>query len=433
MISGQGNQSQIKISREEEMTPAIQNHEHIQALTREEASAQSLNLTHIFKKMKPFPEKMSRPPLIVSVDMGRNSWQAAFLSSRKTGTHAVEGMGKARWLLDTVRKEMRRLGVRETGDVVLCYEIGRDGLWVRDWFEAHGFPCVILSPDVVAGNGRDPKTDRLDATRLAVRLARFFDGELECDHVHLPPPCEIQEWRVVSRAREQAVKARTMFGNEFKAVLALHGEVPPGLDVGRTDVDRLRDALGNALPEIVVENLKRLQTHWLAMDADVAAADRRMRDACSRAKAKAKAGAPLQSRESMLLSLMRLKGIGIRTAWVMVHELFYKSFRNTRQVGSATGLTAVPRSSGSSDRCAGISRRSNSRLRGMLVELAWMWHRHQPGSALAKWFDERTRNGVSSRRMRKVAIVAVARKLSVALWKYLVWGTAPEDAVLSAA
>ena len=134
----------------------------------------------------------------------------------------------------------------------------------------------------------------------------------------------------------------------------------------------------------------------------------------------------------MLLELTRLKGIGVRTAWVLVHELLFKSFRNVRQVGSATGLVAIPRSSGSSDRCAGISRRSNNQLRATLVELAWLWLRHQPGSALSRWFRERTEDGVSCRRMRKVAIVAVARKLAVTLWKFLEHGEAPEGAVFSA-
>ena len=141
-----------------------------------------------------------------------------------------------------------------------------------------------------------------------------------------------------------------------------------------------------------------------------------------------KDGAPLRMTDSMLGRLTTLKGVGPRTAWVLVHELFHKDFANTRQVGCATGLVAIPRSSGSSDRCAGISRRSNNRLRATLVELAWLWLRYQPGSALSRWFGERTEDGVSSRRMRKVAIVAVARKLAVALWKFLGRGELPEGA-----
>ena len=136
------------------MTPAIQKQIEIHAQSEAEAAAQSLNLSQIFKKMKPFPEKMSRPALIVSIDLGRGSWHSAFLSGRKAGRHAFCGMGKADQLLAAIRREMGGLGLSETRDVVLCHEIGRDGLWVRDWFVARGFPCVILSPDVLSGNGR---------------------------------------------------------------------------------------------------------------------------------------------------------------------------------------------------------------------------------------------------------------------------------------
>lgn len=430
MICGQGNQSQA-CQKVKKMTPAIQKQIEIHAQSEAEAAAQSLNLSHIFKKMKPFPEKMSRPALIVSIDLGRGSWHSAFLSGRRTGRHAFNGMGKAGQLLAAIHREMGRLGLSETRDVVLCHEIGADGLWVRDWFVAHGFPCVILSSDVLSGNGRGVKTDRVDALALAVRLGRFFDGELECDHVHLPPPGEVLDGRAVSRTRADAVEMRTRFSNMFKAVLARHMEVPPKLDVGKVDVDGLRDALGRAFPPGESDALKRLQRHFLAMDADVAESDRRMKAACAEARKAGAAGAPQRMTDSMLGRLTTLKGVGPRTAWVIAHELFFKTFRNVRQVASATGLVAVPRSSGSSDRCAGISRRSNNRLRAALVELAWLWLRHQPGSELAGWFDERTKAGVSARRMRKVAVVAVARKLAVALWKFLEHGEIPEGAMKS--
>ncbi len=415
------------------MTPAIQSVNGMNAQTEAEANAQSLNLTHIFKKMKQFPEKMPRPALIVAIDIGASSWHATFLSGQRTGHHAFKGTGKHVQLLEAVQREMARLGVRETRDVVACHEIGRDGLWVRDWLVAHGFPCVTLSADVLSGNGRTVKTDRTDSKALAVRLGRFFDGELECDHVHLPPPRDILEGREVSRGRQESLEMRTRFGNTFKSILARHMEVPPGLDIRKVDADTLRDALGRPLPPAEVARLKRLQGHWLEMDREVVEADRQMRAACKAARETAEAGGGQPRREAMLAALTRLKGVGMRTAWILAHELFHKAFRTVGQVGSATGLVAIPRCSGSSDRCAGISRRSNNRLRGALVELGWIWLRHQPGSDLAKWFEKRTADGVSGRRMRKVAVVAVARKLAVALWKFLEHGDVPAGAVLEEA
>ena len=430
MICGQGNQSQT-CQKVKKMTPAIQKQIVIHAQPEGEAAAQSLNLSQIFKKMKPFPEKMDRPPLIVGLDLGRGRWHAVFQSARNSGHHDFTGMGKARALLSAIRSEMGRLGLSETRDVVVCHEIGRDGWWIAEYLEAHGIACVVLSADVLSGNGRAVKTDPMDAKRLAVRLGRFFDGDLECDHVVLRPRPDVLEGRAVSRGRAEAVAMRTKYGNQFKSILALHMEVPPGLDVRKADVDRLRDALGRPLPPAEAEELKRLQRHFKEMDADVAEADRRMKKEVSDARGTREAGGALTRREAMLVELALLKGVGPRIAWVLVHELFHKDFSRARQVGCATGLAAIPRSSGSSDRCAGISRRSNNRLRATLVELAWLWLRYQPDSALSLWFGERTKDGVSTRRMRKVAIVAVARKLAVALWKYLQRGELPDGAVKS--
>ena len=385
------------------MTPAIQKQIDIHTQPETEAAAQSLNLSRIFKKMKPFPEKMDRPPLIVALDLGRGRWHAVFLSARNSGHRDFTGTGKAQALLTAIRSEMRLLRLTETRDVVACYEIGRDGWWIAEYLEAHGVACVVLSADVLSGNARASKTDRLDAGRLAVRLGRFFDGELECDHVVLRPRPDILEGRAVSRGRAEAVAMRTRFGNQFKSILALRMEVPPGLDIRKADVDGLRDALGRPLPPAEAEELKRLQRHFKEMDADVDAADRRMKGEMSAARKTREAGGALTRREAMLVELALLKGVGPRIAWVLAHELFHKDFANTRQVGCATGLVAIPRSSGSSDRCAGISRRSNNRLRATLVELAWLWLRYQPDSALSRWFGERTKDAKGAKGAAKAA------------------------------
>lgn len=414
------------------MTPAIQSQNEILA-RQTAAETRSLNLTHIFKKMKPFPQNLSRPALIAAIDLGARKWQVAFLSGLKTRFRTFTGMGKHVQLLKAVLDEMERLGIENRLDVVFCHEIGRDGLWVRDWVVAHGFPCVTLSSDILSGSGKTVKTDRVDARSLAVRLGRFFDGELECDHIHLPPPRDILEGRAVSRGRKEAQEIRTQLGNKFKAILARYMEVPPKLDIRKVTPSRLRDVLDRPLPQAEVERLERLQRHFLEMDKDLKEADRRMRETCNAARKTENAGLPLSPRDAMLAQLTRAKGISFRLAWVLVHELYFKKFRNVRQVGSATGLVAVPRCSGSSERCAGINRRSNNRLRGALVELAWIWLRYQPSSELARWFVKRTAAGISERRMRKVAVVAVARRLAVALWKFLVHGDAPQGAVLKTA
>ena len=410
------------------MTPAIQTEIRVQS--KAEAQELSYNLTLVFKKMTPFPEKMERPPLIAALDLGVSKWHLGLLSGQKSKVKAIQGADKATAACEAIRLEMRRLGVTDTRDVVVCHEIGRDGLWVADRLASEGFACVILSSDVLCDGSRKPKTDRLDAMQLAVRLARFFDGSLEADRVHLPPPPEVLERREVSRRRADAVEERIRYTNKFKAILARHGEVPGKLDCGKADVESLSSALQLPLAASEADELRSLQRHIALAEADIADADRKMHDTAAAVLEAQAAGKPVTRLDTMLVKLMGLKGVGPGLAWVLVHELYHRRFANVRQAGAATGLVAVPRASGSTSRCAGISRRSNSRLRGDLVELAWLWRRHQPGSALTGWFTKRTAEGVSARRMKKVAIVAMARKLAVALWKYLEHDMLPEGALV---
>ena len=137
------------------MTPAIQKTEDIHVQPEKEAQAQSLNLTHIFKKMKPFPEKMDRPLVTVTIDLAAYSWQAAIVSGKKIFTPKFQEFGKPQALLNAIHEKMRYFGVSDTRDVVACYEIGRDGLWIAEFLEANGIACVILSPDVLSWNGRE--------------------------------------------------------------------------------------------------------------------------------------------------------------------------------------------------------------------------------------------------------------------------------------
>ena len=412
------------------MTPAIQTEIRVQSET--EAREQSLNLTHIFKKMQAFPEEMRRPALVAAFDLGASKWQAGLLSDRKKKSLTLTGCGLERQALDAIFLEMRRLVIKDTRDVVACFEIGRNGLWLAEYLAVHGFSCVVLSPAVLCDGSRKPKTDRLDSEGLAIRLMRFFDGSLEAGHVHLPPPPEVQERRAILRRRADAVDERTRYRNKFKSVLARNGVDYANLDVAEADVTQFRAPLSRPLPSWEIDELRCLQRHVRLAEEDIADADRKMLDIVKAIYEAQEAGKAVHRLDAMLVKLFSLRGIGIQTAWTLVCEQYWRHFGNVRQVSAATGLVDIPRCSGSTSRGAGISRRSNHRLRGSLVELAWMWRRHQPESALSKWFEERTAAGVSARRLKKVAIVAVARKLAVALWKYLEHDMLPEGAMLKA-
>ena len=431
MICGQGNQSQTYIQKVKKMTPAIQN--EIRTMSEQEALEHSHNLALIFKKQIPWPENLERPPLVVGLDLGANSWHAAFMGKDGVSVQAVHSPDKAPALVSLIRKAMARLGVTDTRQVVACHEAGRDGRWVYDYLNASGIPCVILNADVLCDGQKKKKTDRIDAGLLARRFSRFYDGWLESEQVVLPADDEVLDLRAITRARADASALRTMFSNRFKSVMARHGEVPPKLKIRDVDVPSLHDALGRPYPPEELAELEGLKRDFIAKCGEVAEADRKLERRMDAAKAAMEAGLDAPRLDAFACRLASVKGVGTLTAFVMACELYFKSFRTTGQVGSATGLVDVPRASGASDRSAGISRRSNNRLRGLLVELAWRWLRYQPGSALAKWFAERTEKGVSARRLRKVALVAVARKLAVALWKFLEKGEVPDGAELYAA
>ena len=400
------------------MTPAIQ------TSTMPSAEEHSLNLTRVFKKMLPFPENLPMPALIFGIDLGSRSWQVCVQSSRKSSRHVVRGENKRGQFMELVARELARHQMASRGDCVVCYEIGRDGVWLRDWLVMNGLPCVVFTADVLCGGGRDVKTDRVDAKRLAERLAHFFRGELEYDHIYMPPPREF---------REEYVAQRTAAGNRFKSILALHGEVPGNLHVGRVPVESLVDAQGRPLPTHVASHLRIEQEIWQKYNAEIKRIDGLLKSEYAAIRQAAAAGGCLTRRQEMTRRLMEFKGIGLHVCQVLVGELFSKEFRNTGQVSSATGLVDTPHASGTQAKSRGISRRSPHQLRATLVELAWLWVRHQPDSALVRWYTGRTSEGVAMKRMKKVAIVAVARKLAVALWKNItsdieIEGAVPKEA-----
>ncbi len=399
--------------------------------TNGNAEAISDNITRIFKKMLPFPANLRKPSIIISVDMGEASWHVGILTGASHSHKRLEGGDKRRLLLSEIAGAMARHGVVSREDVMACYEVGRNGVWPREFLVMNGIPCVVLSPDVIAAPGRTPKSDRLDARRLGERLARFYNGELSCDKVYMPVPEEIRDARVSERLREELVKDRTRYAGRFKSLLALHTEVPAGLDIGRAAPSALLDCLGRPLPPGVVDALEFLRSQWLALDGKVKALEKAGEQADRAVVREMKAGRPVPEDDRRRVELMRLKGVGHTTARVLSRELLWKDFRSARQVGSATGLVDVPYSSGRVSKSAGISRRASGRIRGTLVEFAWTWVRRQPYSDITQWFMRRTMTG-TVRSAKKAAIVAVARRLAVALWRWVEKGQAPCGAILKA-
>jgi transposase len=308
--------------------------------------------------------------------------------------------------------------------ILSCYEAGYDGHWLHRWLTDQGVINHEIDPSSieVPRRARRAKTDRIDLAKLMRAFLAHLRGEPRaCSVVHVPT-VEEEDRRRRSRERERLLKERGAHTNRIKALLHAQG-IRDAMPMQRdfiASLDRLCTGDGRPLPlrlkEEIVREHKRLsvvQEQIRALEAD--------------SKATLRAAAP-GSTEAKIMQLVDFKGIGMVSSQQLVHEVFYRSFDNRRQVGSYFGLTGTPYDSGESRREQGISKAGNRRARTLAIELAWLWLRHQPDSDLSRWFRERVRD--LKGRIRRIAVVALARKLMVALWRYLTTGLVPTGAVL---
>jgi transposase len=305
-----------------------------------------------------------------------------------------------------------------------CYEAGFDGHWLHRWLTDQGVINHEVDPSSieVSRRARRAKTDRIDLERMMRALLDLLRGELQaCRVVHVPS-VEDEDRKRRSRARERLLKERTAHTNRIKGLL--HGQgirdafpLKPGFV---ESLESVRTGDGRLLPpglkqEIVYEHerLGLVNKQLALLEAS--------------SKAERRTAAP-GSAEAKVVQLATLKGIGPIGGQRLVHEVFYRDFDNRRQVGSYIGLTGTPYNSGSSVREQGIGKAGNRRARETAIEIAWLWLSHQPDSELSNWFRKRV--GDIKGRIRRIAIVAMARKLMVALWRYLNTGVVPVGAVL---
>ena len=242
----------------------------------------------------------------------------------------------------------------------------------------------------------------------------------------VPIPDEADEdARRCVRERTELISERVGLTNRIGAVLATLGvgEYNPLLQSRRRRLADLRTALDEPIPPNALAKIERLLSRLELVLGQIAELEED-RDAVAEAAAPDRAG-------KMIQQLCSLRGIGVQSATVLVREAFVRSFANGKALGSYAGLTATPYSSGGVEREQGIGKAGNRRLRSVMVELAWLWQRYQPGSAQVTWFRERV--GSTGRRVRKVMVVALARKLLIALWRFVIDGVAPEGATMKPA
>lgn len=362
--------------------------------------------------------------LYLSFELGEGSWTLSFTSGFGAPVHRRRVPARDRdAVLRQIEAMKERLGLAASCRVVSCYEAGRDGFWLHRFLAAHEIENLVVdsSSIEVSRRSRRAKTDRLDGESLLDLLLRHWAGsQKKVFSVVRVPTVEQEDRRHLHRELESAKQDRTRVTNRMKGLLANQGL---RLDWKRDvplQLASLRRWDGSPLPEALRARLGR---EWERVVFYTALIER----------LEAERRAILQRGEDPVLEKVRqlnlLRGIGTNSAWLYAMELFgWREFRNRKQVGAIVGLTPTPHTSGTQERERGMSKAGNRRVRAMAIEIAWGWLRFQPGSALSQWYQRRFGSG--SKRLRKIGIVALARKLLIELWRYLESGVVPEGAEL---
>ena len=326
-------------------------------------------------------------------------------------------------LAEEIDLAKKRFNLAADIQVRSCYEAGRDGFWLHRYLAAQGIDNRVVDSASIEVNRRKrrAKTDRLDVSKLLTMLMRYHNGEQKLwSIVHVPSP-EEEDQRQLHRELMALIAERTRHINCIKGLLVSQGVVFPIQTDFLCRLEEVQLWDGSKLPVGLHARLAREYERLQAVKQQIRELEH------SRVEAVRTSSTPAVEQVRQLL---RLKAIGMNSAWVYVMEFFaWRNFRNRREVGSLAGLTPTPYRSGESAHEQGISKAGNRRIRAMAIEIAWVWLRYQPDSQLSLWYRERFAKGNS--RVRRIGIVALARRLLIALWQYLETGVVPAGACLS--
>jgi transposase len=355
--------------------------------------------------------------LYVAFELGEKSWKLSLSDGGHSPSRYTVAAGDTAAVRECIAKAKTRCALAPEAGVHSCYEAGRDGFWLHRWLIAQGTDSIVVDSSSIEVNrrARRAKTDRLDGDKLLTMLMRYRAGERRVWSVVRVPTAEQEDSRRAHRELGRLVQERTAHISRIRALLVLQNlrvkyvggrlwqgwwsRHAPGLLPGvRAEIERESERLSLAQRQIRIIEAQQRQ----AVAADT---------------------------EPQVARLARLRAIGIGSGWVLVKELFgWRRFRNRREVAGCLGIAPSPYASGESETEQGISKAGNRRSRTLMVELAWCWLRHQPESALSQWFTCRFAGG--GKRLRRIGIVALARRLAIALWRYLEDGLIPDGAKL---
>lgn len=357
--------------------------------------------------------------LYMAFELSEKDWKLALGDGVRSPSRYTVAAGDTARLLECIAKAKARCALAPEARVHSCYEAGRDGFWLHRWLILHGIENIVVDSASIEVNrrARRAKTDRLDGDKLLAMLIRYHADEPRVWSVVRVPTPEEEDARRAHRELGRLGHERTAHINRIRALLVLHNlrvKYVGGRLWQRWWTGHAQE-LGPGVRAEIERESERLSLVKKQMDT-IEAAQRQAVAAGS---------------EAQVARLAQLRGIGMSSGWVLAKELFgWRCFRNRREVAGCLGLTPSPYASGESETEQGISKAGNRRARTLLVELAWSWLRYQRESELSKWFNRRFAGG--GKRLRRIGIVALARRLAIALWRYLEHGLIPDGAQLKA-
>ena len=363
----------------------------------------------------------SAPVLYMALELSNKTWRLALSDGAKRRQVVVPAADLPR-LSEAVAKAKERFGMPASARVVSCYEAGRDGFWLHRHLRGVGIENQVVDAASieVSRRLRHVKTDRLDGERLLVKLIRHHTGERGgWSMVRVPSP-EEEDARHLHRELERLKRERLAHRLRIQSLLVTQGVRLTIKSALRLRLGSLALWDGHSLPVELKAELEREAERLALAERQIGALEATRRERLQ---------SPRTEAERRIVHLMRLGAIGPGSAWLLVMEFFaWRDFRNRREVAALAGLVGTPYNSGDSERDQGISKAGNRRVRAMIVEIAWLWLRFQPKSSLSQWYQTRFAGGGA--RMRRIGIVALARKLLIALWRTLEDGVMPQGARL---
>jgi transposase len=355
--------------------------------------------------------------LYMALELSASKWLVAISDDKRAPSQHTLRAGDVGALLQLIEKAKKRCNLQGAVRVHSCYEAGRDGFWLHRWLLEQGIENVVVDSSSIEVNrrARRAKSDALDVAKLYEMLVRYVAGEKRVWRVVRVPSVQQEHERRVHRELERLKSERNAHVNRIRSLAVLHN-VRLQCVGGRGWAEQLEQLKGR-LPAALWAEIERESVREKLVWEQMQALER-----SRKAQLKAMEQGPL-------LALFKLRAIGLTSAWLLTRELFgWRRFSNRRQLAGCVGLNPSPYDSGQSQREQGISKAGNRRVRALLVEIAWYWLRYQPHSALSEWFNRRFGSG--GKRMRRIGIVALARRLLIALWRYVEHGVIPQGAQL---